>query len=82
MDGLRDSLLELINVCPVEKCNPTDCPLFALRELSRRRRLEWLSALNQADLEYLAVYHYVCMDVRLGTHLPPASPGKGTRPSL
>lgn len=66
VDGLRAGLLELVNICPVEKCNPADCPLFALRELSHRQRLEWLKALNQTDLEYLAIYHYVCMNIKLG----------------
>ena len=66
LDGLRAGLLELVNICPVEKCNPADCPLFALRGLNRRQRHEWLGALNQADLEYLAIYHYVCMNIKLG----------------
>lgn len=72
LDGLRAGLLELVNICPVEKCNPADCPLFALRELTHRQRLDWLGALNQADLEYLAIYHYVCMNIKLGAqHLMP-----------
>lgn len=65
-EELRASLLELINVCPLEHCNPPDCPLFALRNMRPRERVAWLNALAQADLEYLAAYHYACMNVRLG----------------
>jgi hypothetical protein len=52
-DVLRNSLLELANVCPVEQRNPADCPLFALRKLAHRQRLQWISALDQIDMEYL-----------------------------
>ncbi len=63
---LRVSLLELLNACPVEQCNPPDCPLFIVREMTPRRRLQWFNSLDRADLEYLAAYHYACMNVRLG----------------
>jgi len=66
VDALRASLLELINVCPVERCNPADCPLFMLRKMNYRRRLQWFASLDRADLEYLAIYHYVCMNIKLG----------------
>lgn len=74
VDALRASLLDLLNVCPVEGCNPDDCPLSALREMDHRQRLQWFASLDRADLEYLAAYHYVCMNVKLGAHqLPTAS---------
>jgi hypothetical protein len=66
VDELRASLLELINVCPVEQCNPADCPLFMLRKMNPAQRLQWFASLSQADLEYLANYHYACMNIRLG----------------
>ena len=65
VDALRAGLLELVNVCPVERCNPVDCPLFPLRKMERRRRRLWFNALDRTDLEYLATYHHVCMNVRL-----------------
>jgi hypothetical protein len=66
VDELRASLLELINTCPVEQCNPADCPLFVLRNVDHRQRLHWFASLGKADLEYLAAYHYTCMNLRLG----------------
>ena len=63
---LRTGLAELINICPVDQCNPVDCPLFPLRKMNYGRRLEWFALLERADLEYLAVYHYVCMNIKLG----------------
>jgi len=62
---LRASLLELLNTCPVEQCNPPDCPLFSLRKMNYRERLLWFCALGRDDLEYLAAYHHVCMNVKL-----------------
>ena len=72
VDVLRDNLLELVNVCPVEQCNPADCPLFPLRKMDYRQRLHWFAALARTDLEYLAAYHYVCMGVRLDARQLPA----------
>jgi hypothetical protein len=66
VDDLRASLLELIEVCPAEQCNPADCPLFQLRKMNHRQRLDWFASLDRADLEYLAAYHYACMNIRLG----------------
>ena len=65
VDVLRDNLKELVNVCPVERCNPADCPLFPLRKMDYQQRLLWFVALSPADLEYLAAYHLVCMNVKL-----------------
>jgi hypothetical protein len=33
--------------------------------MARVKRLEWLRALTQQDLSYLATYHYVCLNTRL-----------------
>lgn len=66
VDDLRASLSELINVCPVERCNPADCPLFRLRKMNYGQRVQWFASLDRADLEYLAIYHYVCMNIKLG----------------
>jgi hypothetical protein len=65
-DDLRTGLLEVLNVCPVDQCNPADCPLYPLREMDFARRLQWFNALNRSDLEYLAAYHYVCLRLRAG----------------
>ena len=65
LEELRASLLELTVACPVDECNPADCPLFLLRKMNPRQRRRWVEALDQADLEYLAAYHQVCMNVRL-----------------
>jgi len=67
---LRASLLELLNTCPVEQCNPADCPLFSLRQKNYRQRLLWFCALGREDLEYLAAYHHVCMNLKLNARRP------------
>jgi len=64
-DELRASLLSLAEVCPVEECNPQDCPLYQLRKKKFTERLKWLNALSEADLSYLAAYHAVCSNLKL-----------------
>ncbi len=63
--GLRAELMELIHNCPADCCNPEECPLFHVRQLDDYPRLQWLNALDLADLEYLAAYHHVCMKLKL-----------------
>lgn len=65
-DELRASLSALMDCCPVDQCNPVDCPLFALRKMERREREQWFEALNEADLGYLAAYHYECQNLSFG----------------
>ena len=72
VDDLRAGLLEILNACPVEQCNPPDCPLFRVRNMTPRQRLRWFTSLDHADVEYLASYHYACMNVRLGALRPAA----------
>ena len=66
---LRDNILSLAMTCPVEHCNPEDCPLFKVRKLELTWRLEWFRDLSDADLEYLNAYHFVCMKTRLSARL-------------
>jgi hypothetical protein len=77
---LRANLLELVEACPFHRSNPEDCPLFPLRKMRPARRLQWFNALSQDDLDYLASYHHVCLNVQLESGLRrqrARSPGKG-----
>jgi hypothetical protein len=62
---LRASLFSLAVACPVDECNPEDCPLFAVRKMKPAQRLQWLDALSETDLSYLATYHHVCLKTKL-----------------
>lgn len=57
--------MELLDNCPVELCDPEDCPLYQVRQLNYHRRTEWFKAVTTEDLEYLAAYHHVCMKLKL-----------------
>ncbi len=61
---LRKQLLELTEICPVEQCNPEDCPLFPVRKMKRSERVQWFNSLTAEDLVYLATYHYVCIGIK------------------
>jgi len=69
-DELRPTLMEVLEACPVDRCNPADCPLFSLRKMSRRARLHWFNALTPAEVEHLAAYHRVCMGLKLASRSP------------
>lgn len=56
---------ELTAACPLSQCNPEDCPLYTLRKLPIRKRLQWLSELSESDLAYLTTYHSTCMAAQL-----------------
>jgi hypothetical protein len=62
---LRADLLNLAVDCPFDHCNPADCPLFELRQLSPRLRRQWIQALTEADLVYLATYHHICLTTKM-----------------
>ena len=75
VERLRDELVCLVETCPVDRCNPVDCPLFGLRNLAIKERLRWFGALREEDLRYLAGYHYVCMKVKLASQPDAGRPG-------
>jgi hypothetical protein len=62
---LRANLLSLTETCPVDECNPEDCPLYLLRKMKPQQRLQWFNALDEDDLVYLATYHHICMDIKV-----------------
>ena len=62
---LSANLLSLTRICPVIEANPEDCPLHGLRKLKPQQRAQWLQALAESDLMYLAHYHHVCQFTRL-----------------
>lgn len=64
-----DNILSLALTCPVEQCNPQDCPLYNVRQLELPQRLQWFRELSDDDLAYLNAYHFVCMKTRLSAHL-------------
>ena len=61
---LRASLLSLTKACPVDECNPEDCPLFRVRKMKHMERLMWFGALSEDDLVYLNTYHHICLNTK------------------
>ncbi len=78
-DGqLRGLLLQLIEACPFDHTNPQDCPLSGVRQLRLPDRAQWIQALPEKDLVYLAAYHHICyatkMPVGKGKQAPECKP--------
>ena len=57
---LEEQAIALAKYCPVDRANPSICPLCELRKLDARARRTWVRRLPLADLEFLAVYHATC----------------------
>ena len=66
---LRDNVLSLAMTCPVELCNPEECPLHQIRHLDLDERLEWFKRLTDEELLYLNAYHFICMKIKLEPEL-------------
>jgi hypothetical protein len=62
---LRANLLQLSEACPFHLANPEDCPLFQFRRMKPTKRLQWVNALSESDLAYLATYHRVCFRIKV-----------------
>lgn len=61
---LRASILSLADARPFHIANPKDCPLFAFRRMKPARRIEWVDAPSESDLEYFNLYHRVCPRIK------------------
>ena len=68
-DELRANLLALSEACPFDQGNPEDCPLFLLRKMEPKERLQWSHALGENDLAYIVAYHHVCLGIRVESTL-------------
>jgi hypothetical protein len=71
LNQMRTNVLKLSAACPFHVANPADCPLFELRKLPPSKRLQWVDALSETDLEYLATYHRVCIRIKTRSRSTP-----------
>jgi hypothetical protein len=78
---LLASLVELSRSCPLLPGNPESCPLFALRSMRMTERWQWINALSDEDLMYLAAYHHVCLRVKMDTRTKRQGRGRPRPPS-
>jgi len=62
---LLGCLKPLAKACPVDGCNPEDCPLHKVRKMTLPSRLKWFKTLTEEDLVYLATYHHVCFNTKM-----------------
>jgi hypothetical protein len=58
------NILDLAVVCPHDDSNPPFCPLYKVRKLEPKKRLQWALQLTDAEMDDIAVYHKVCFECR------------------
>jgi len=63
-EQMLSDVLRLGEACPHDGTNPDFCPLHEVRKFDRAGRIRWCNGLADADLEYLARYHQICLQWR------------------
>jgi len=76
-EELRDGLLPLAELCPLQQLNPEDRPLYSVRKMNLLERFEWFDALSEQGLAALAAYHQNCLHAKSGLEIE----RKHSRPS-
>jgi hypothetical protein len=61
--------MEVAEACPIDSCQPEECPLLAVRKLDPKDRSRWFDTLDEKDLSYLATYHFICLDMKVQAKL-------------
>jgi hypothetical protein len=49
--------------------NPSDCPLFEIRQLSIEARIKWLNSQSDDDVLDMFLNHVRCADEKLGAEV-------------
>ncbi len=59
--AVRTAMHGRILRCPIGG-NPSDCPLYEIRQLSIEERMEWLDSKSDFELTALFGYHVKCLE--------------------
>lgn len=84
-ERLVTEIIQLSSSCPfADSSNPHYCPLHEVRKMSPEARCEFFALLNSEDLDYLRLYHEICLQVMTDGTLPGIPQPKTTlsQPSL
>lgn len=63
---ILSDVVHLAEACPHDGSNPAFCPLHEVRKMGGEEKETWARALSDQDLNYLALYHQVCLQWRAG----------------
>jgi len=64
-DLLRASLISLTSAAQGLNAIPRTARCSGSEKMKPSARLQWFQALTEEDLDFLAAYHHVCMNVKL-----------------
>jgi len=64
-EKLRAEVISLGQFCPIDECNPEDCPLYDFRRLKHPEQMLWLNGLSQDELAYLIAYHQIYLNTQI-----------------
>lgn len=70
-ERLVTEIIQLSSSCPfADSSNPHYCPLHEVRKMSPEARCDFFAMLNNEDLDYLRLYHEICLQVMTDGTLP------------
>ena len=61
---LRAKFSILSEICPLDRGNPTTCPIYKVRKSSLKERLAWLDDLSEDTVLNIYTYCRLCLEVK------------------
>jgi len=62
---LQGRVVALSVACPVDECNPPECPFHKLRKLPLRDRYEWVKGISEEEALRLLAFHEKCVEEKI-----------------
>ena len=63
---LHGKIVALSVACPVDECNPVECPLHEVRKMTLRERYEWSKSISEDEAIKLVQHHIKCVEEKIG----------------
>ncbi len=64
VENLRTLVFGLTVTCPFSNDNPSDCPLYKVRQLSLKERKSWVNGLTNEECKETYERHVKCLNVK------------------
>jgi hypothetical protein len=62
---LRHNLLNTLQGCPLDTCQPEDCLLCQVATMDQSARVRWLDGFGLESLQFIASYQFICCEHKL-----------------
>ena len=73
-------LVSAFEDCQLHRPEAESCLIHSLKQMSPAERAEWLYALHESELQFLASYHHICLHNSWASDLASVSALRSTHP--